>query len=73
MSHNERQAASRFAQDYEIHYWGTIRLEEKPEFGYDRLIGVGYPIVILNPHRALGAHPWTIRPQMWRVRREDGQ
>jgi hypothetical protein len=71
MSDNEWQAAAHFADDYEIHFWGTIRLEERQEFGYDRLISACYPIVILNPRQVLESYPWTIRSETWRVRRED--
>jgi Domain of unknown function (DUF3883) len=73
ISDNEWQTSERYARDYEIHFWGTIRPGEKPESGYGRLIEAGYPIVILNPHQVLSAYPWTMRPQIWRVRRDVGQ
>ncbi len=70
MSDNEWQAAGQYREEYEIQFWGGVRIEERAEFGYVRLIEAGYPIVILNPSHALTVSPWTIKPLNWRVRYE---
>jgi len=68
LSKNEYNKASKHGTDYEIHFWGDIRLTATPAHDYARLRDAGYPIVITDPTTALDTEDWIITPTEYRVR-----
>lgn len=50
----ERDAANRYAERYEIQYWGEIVLDLPPENEYLKLLQAGYPRIISDPMAHLG-------------------
>jgi hypothetical protein len=73
ITRNELRAATQFGDQYEVHYWGGVRLDLDPRTEFDELVQRGYPIVISNPARRIEENALTIECASWQVREPTGQ
>jgi hypothetical protein len=79
LSANEWDEAQTDPENYEIQFWGGIRLEAPPLAEYRRLTSAGYPLVYTNPVRLaengeldLAPANYVLRPSAARDSAEDG-
>jgi Domain of unknown function (DUF3883) len=67
LSSNEYRVAEACGAQYEIHFWGDIRIESDPVEEFQRLTAAGFPICIVDPVSILAQPPWIIKPSQYRV------
>jgi hypothetical protein len=72
LSTNEYRVAQLHGANYEIHFWGDIRMQSDPVEEFERLIKAGYPVRIIDPASTLSAAPWVIKPSQYQVSFEPG-
>jgi hypothetical protein len=67
LSTNEYDVAQLHGANYEIQFWGDIRMQSDPVEEFERLIKAGYPVRISDPVSTLSAPPWVIKPSQYQV------
>lgn len=67
LSENEWKVAHAHSKEYEIHFWGGIRLNEDPREEYERLRAVGFPTVYRDLPQLIASGVLTATPTHYRV------
>lgn len=67
LSANEWEVAHRHGRSYEVHFWGTVDLEQDPAQEYSRLRAAGYPTIYQNISQRLADGTLTARPTQYLI------
>lgn len=67
LSANELNVACSHGEHYEIHFWGTINLDQTPADEYHRLRVAGYPIIYGNLSQRLKEGSLIARPTQYLI------
>lgn len=68
LSRNERAAAARWGQQYELQFWGNVNLALPMDQEYSDLRRAGYPRILRNLDARLVAGDFDLQPTEWLVR-----
>jgi hypothetical protein len=66
-SSNELDVSRDVGSQYEVHFWGGVRLNLRASDDYARLRAEGYPVVIKDPSSALFGPDWSCEPTGYKV------
>jgi hypothetical protein len=67
MSDNEMEKSKDSPASYEIHFWGGIDLDVDPAEEYQRLRGLGYPLIFPDLPGLISSGVFDAKPKKWRV------